>query len=234
MKHGGDNLIYRKKEAHRREMIEIQKERIGLAKYITAMSLGMSTGIYIFIGATIGGVAENMVDDATLSDTLIAFLDANRLTVILICALASFLITVMTGIVVILHHIKNWGNANRPYNYRERLMIVFTFFGIAFILVYLLVISWDAAVVPIAVHGEIVFSSFLAICLLFAFGYVMITLVRTIVTVIRVVWAVAYGFVMIIRIMINAYRINSRFNPSGYKGSLIKLLMTLLSIASGK
>ena len=177
MKHGSGEPIDSQKEAHRLEMIEIQKERIELAKYITVMSLGVSTGIYIFIGATIGGVAENIADDATLADTLISFLDANRLTVILICALAAFLIAIVTGVVVVLNHIKNWGNASKPYDYRERLMITFAFFGILFLLGYLLVISWKAFV-PIVAYGQIVFASFLVICLLVAFIYSMVMLIR--------------------------------------------------------
>ena len=144
IEHGRGELIDHPKEAHRIETIEIQKERIGLAKYITAMSLGVSTGIYIFIGATIG-VAENMGEGVSLAGALILFLDDNRLTVMLICALAAFLMTIVMGVVVILNHIKNWGNVDKPYNYSEWSMIGFAFLGVSLLLAYLLVISWDAA-----------------------------------------------------------------------------------------
>ena len=144
IEHGRGELIDHPREAHRIETIEIQKERIGLAKYITAMSLGVSTGIYIFIGAAIG-VAENMGEGVSLAGALILFLDDNRLTVILICALAAFLMTIVMGVVVILNHIKNWGNVDKPYNYSEWSMIGFAFLGVSLLLAYLLVISWDAA-----------------------------------------------------------------------------------------
>ena len=204
MKHGGDNLIYRKKEAHRREMIEIQKERIGLAKYITALSLGVSTGIYIFIGATIGGVAENIADDATFAGPLISFLNANPYTVILICALVLFLITTVMGVVVILNHIKNWGNADKPYDGREWSMIAFALAGIWALLTYLFVILWDAAIVPIATYSQIVLASLAVICLLAMFIYLIFLIARVVQESLRIVILLIRLVCVLVKLMVQA------------------------------
>ena len=159
-------------------MIEIQKERIGLAKYITGLSLGVSAGIYIFIGATIRGVVATNTSGVTLTDTLRSFLDANPLTVMLIFALATFLIAIVIGVSVISNHIKNWGNVDQSYGRRERFMMGFASSGVLSLLMYLLVISWNVTIVAIETYGQIALTGFLVICLLAGLIYTIFLFIR--------------------------------------------------------
>ena len=200
-----------------RDVIEVQKERIGLAKYITTMSLGVSAGIYVFIGATIGGVTTKM-DGVSLADTISSFLGANPFTIILISALVAFLIAIVMGIVVISNHIKNWGNVGQPYNGREWSMMGFASSGVLFLLIYLLVISRDITIVAITTYGQIILTGFFAICLLAMFIYTTFLFIRMVgesLFVLRELCLLCYYFVKFIaQVLISmAQALNKKFRP---------------------
>ena len=96
----------------------------------------------------------------------------------------------------------------------------------------MLVILWDAAIVPIATYGQIILASFLVIGLVVVFSYTLMTLIRIIIKIICIVWTVMFGSAAFSRDIIELLEIKPQ--PTQHKPWLIKLIKFLIDKINGK